>query len=381
LNEIVQFIRGKEEEMVEMLKAIVEHETPSDHKELTDTLGSWIAEQFTRLTSGKTEIIPNDRYGNHIRAEWGEGEEQLLFLAHFDTVWPEGTIKEKPFRIEDGKAYGPGVFDMKGGIVQGLFAVHALQTLGKKLNKKVVFLFNSDEELGSPTSQTLIEEEAAKSSQVFVLEPAMSTEGALKTSRKGVGIFQMEVKGRPAHAGIDPEKGVSAIGEIANQISYLHSLTDLSIGTTVNVGTVSGGTTSNVIAATAVAEIDLRVKVKDEFDRVIPLIENLEPRDGRTHLSIKGGINRPPLERTKEVQSMFQKAKALAKQYLDIDLKEKETGGGSDGNFSARLAPTLDGLGAVGDGAHANHEHLIVREMTVRSALVALLLMEFGNEC
>ncbi|PFG04514.1 M20 family metallopeptidase [Bacillus sp. es.034] len=379
MEEVVQFIKDKEAEMVDLLKQIVEHETPTANKELTDKLGAWIAEQFTRLTGGRTETIVNEQYGNHIRAEWGEGEEQILFLAHFDTVWPEGTIQEKPFRIVDGKAFGPGVFDMKGGIIQGLFAVHALHSLGKKLNKRVVFLFNSDEELGSPTSQELIEKEAARSERVFVLEPAMSTEGALKTSRKGVGIFQLKVDGKPAHSGIDPEKGVSAIGEIASQISYLHSLTDLSIGTTVNVGTVNGGTSSNVIAATAVAEIDLRVKAQEEFERVIPMIENLEPQDERTSLVVTGGINRPPLERTEEVRKMFQNAKSLAEQYLGFELKEKETGGGSDGNFSAQLAPTLDGLGAVGDGAHANHEHLIVKEMPVRSALVALLLLEFGK--
>jgi glutamate carboxypeptidase len=375
----VNFLQEKQEEMVKLLQEIVEHESPSLEKELTDQLGEWIAEQFARLTGGKTTKIPNEPYGNHIRAEWGEGEEQILVLAHFDTVWPEGTLQDKPFKIVEGKAYGPGVFDMKGGIIQGLYAVHALQSLGKKLNKKVVFLFNSDEEIGSLTSRPLIEAEAAKSARVFVLEPAMSTKGALKTSRKGVGIFQMNVNGRPAHAGIDPDKGVSAIGEAANQISYLHSLTDLSIGTSVNVGTIQGGTTSNVIAANAQAEIDLRVKTQDEFDRVIPLIENLEPYDDRTDLQVTGGINRPPLERTEAIQSMFKKAKELAAEYLDIELQEKETGGGSDGNFSAQLAPTLDGLGAVGDGAHANHEHLVVKEMPVRSALLALLLLEYGN--
>ncbi|WP_048717847.1 MULTISPECIES: M20 family metallopeptidase [Bacillaceae] len=379
MRELVSFLQEQKEEMVALLKEIVEKESPSTDKELTDKLASWIAEQFTLLTGGKTEVIQNEPYGNHVRAEWGEGEEQLLILAHFDTVWPRGTIQAMPFQIEDGKAYGPGAFDMKGGLIQGVFAVHALQQLGVKLNKKLVFLFNSDEEIGSLTSQELIEKEAEKSKHVFVLEPAMSTEGALKTARKGVGMYHLSVKGRPSHAGIDPEKGISAIGEIAEQIKYLHSLTDFNVGTTVNVGTVAGGTTSNVIAAEAHADIDVRVKTQDEFERISPLIANTTPYDERTSLQITGGMNRPPLERTTEVKTMFQTAKALAEEYLGIELKEKETGGGSDGNFTAPLAPTLDGLGAVGDGAHANHEHLVIEQMPIRSALFALLLMEFGK--
>lgn len=378
--DIVDFIDGKKEEMLGLLKEIVEKESPSERKELTDSLGSWLAEQFNRLTNGEVTKIENEIYGNHYRAEWGSGEEQLLVLAHFDTVWPEGTLESKPFRIEEGKAYGPGVFDMKGGIVQGLYALHALESLGKKINKKVVFLFTSDEEIGSPTSQALIEKEAERSERVFVLEPAMGLEGAIKTSRKGVGIFQLQVEGKPAHSGIDPEKGISAIGELAHQINYLHGLTDFSVGTTVNVGTIKGGTTSNVIAAHAEAEIDLRVKTQDEFDRVIPMIQNLDPAYEQTNVEVTGGINRPPLERSEDVQSMFSEARRLARENLKIDLPERETGGGSDGNFAARLAPTLDGLGAVGDGAHANHEHLVVKEMPVRSALLALLLMHYGKE-
>lgn len=379
MQDIVQFLKEKESEMTVLLQEIVEHESPSLDKEMNDRLGDWIAEQFIRLTNGKTEKIVNDLYGNHIRAEWGKGEDQLLLSAHFDTVWPKGTLARKPFKIEDGKAFGPGVFDMKGGIIQGLFALHALHSLGKKLNKKIVFLFTSDEEIGSLTSQALIEKEAARSERVFILEPAMSSEGALKTSRKGVGMFHLSITGIPAHSGVDPEKGVSAIGEIAEQIRYLHSLTDLSIGTTVNVGTIQGGTTSNVMAAHAEAEIDLRVKTQEEFDRIIPLITNIKPYNVRAKVEITGGINRPPLERTERVISMFLKAKNLAKEQLGFDLSEKETGGGSDGNFTGPIAPTLDGLGAVGDGAHAEHEHLIVSEMPIRSALVALLLMEYGQ--
>lgn len=379
MNDIIEFLKEKETKMLELLKELVELESPSLDKEMTDHVGTWLAEQFKKLTGGTVEVIHNDQYGNHLRGEWGEGKDQLLLLTHFDTVWPKGTLERKPFRIEDGKAYGPGVFDMKGGIIQGLFAIHSLQQLGKKLNKKVVFLFTSDEEIGSLTSRSLIEQEAAKSERVFVLEPAMSTEGALKTARKGVGMFHLTVTGIPAHSGVDPEKGVSAIGEIAEHIRYLHSLTDLAIGTTVNVGTIQGGTTSNVMAAKAVAEVDLRVKTQDEFDRIIPLITQLTPYNDKAKVEITGGINRPPLERNEGVISMFQKAQKVAKEYLGLELIEKETGGGSDGNFTGPIAPTLDGLGPVGDGAHAEHEHLIIEDMPIRSALVALLLMEYGK--
>jgi glutamate carboxypeptidase len=295
-------------------------------------------------------------------------------LAHFDTVWRKGELEKMPFRIEDGKAYGPGIFDMKGGLVQGIYALHALKSLKKEIGCKVVFLFTSDEEIGSPTSRELIEEEAKKSKCVLVLEPAMSPNGALKTSRKGVGLFHLKVTGRPSHSGIDHEKGRSAIEELARQIIYLHSLTNYGTGTTVNVGVIKGGTTSNVVAAEAEAEIDLRVRTQAEAERVIPLILGIQPQTDGTTLNITGGINRPPLERTEQVAKMYEIAKNLAKEKLGFELPEAATGGASDGNFTAPLAPTIDGLGAVGDGAHAVHEHVLISEMPVRSTLVALLL-------
>lgn len=379
MNEIYRFLKDKENDMLETVKRLVEKESPSRDKEATDELGKMISDTFCRLTGGKTSVISNEPYGNHIRAEWGGGEEQILILAHFDTVWPKGTLEEMPFRVEEGKAYGPGIFDMKGGLVQGIYALHALSELKRKIGCKVVFFFNSDEELGSLTSRELIEEEAKKSKCVFVLEPAYTTEGALKTSRKGVGMFHLEVTGRPSHAGIDPEKGRSAIEELANQITYLHGLTDYDKGTTVNVGVIKGGTTSNVVAAHAEADIDLRIQTMEEFHRVLPLIEGIEPKLDGTQLNLTGGMNRPPFERTDRVASLFDKARKLAKEHLDYDLLEKATGGASDGNFTAPLAPTLDGLGAVGDGAHASHEHLVVSEMPSRSALVALLIEEVSN--
>lgn len=374
MSEILSYLLEQKEEMLETLKSVVEHESPSLDKQLNDKMGRHIAKIFEELTGGTTQVISNEQYGDHIRAEWGEGKEQILLLAHFDTVWREGDLEKMPFRIEGDKAYGPGIFDMKGGLVQGIYAIRALTGLGKKLGTRVVFLFTSDEEIGSPTSRRIIEEEAKKSKYVLVLEPSMGPNAALKTSRKGVGIFRLTAKGRPSHAGLDHQKGKSAIEELARQISYFHSLTNYETGTTVNVGVISGGTTSNVVAAHAEADIDLRVTSQAEAERVIPLIMGITPLTEGTTVSITGGMNRPPMERTEPVASMYELARGIAKEKLNFDLFEASTGGASDGNFTAPLASTIDGLGAVGNGAHATHEHLLISQMPVRSALVAHLI-------
>ncbi|MFC5604760.1 M20 family metallopeptidase [Sporosarcina koreensis] len=380
MHQIYELLEQKKETMYGYLKEIVEKESHSYDKESLDMLANWIAATFEELTGGKAEIISNDQYGNHVRGEFGEGDGQILILAHFDTVWPKGTLEKIPFQMTDGIARGPGVFDMKGGLIQGLFALHALQDLGQTLDKKVVLFFDSDEEIGNPSSKELIEKEASKSDVVFVLEPGMSKLGCLKTSRKGVGIFTIEVTGVPSHAGIDPEAGKSAIEELAHQTLYLHSLTDLELGTTLNVGKITAGTASNVVAEKAYAEVDLRVKTKEEYERVLPLILNLQPKIEGVKVEVTGGINRWPLERTEQVAEMFEKAKQIAESSLGFELTEMETGGGSDGNLTAPFAPTLDGLGAVGDGAHANHEYLVLDKMTERSALLALLLLEYGRD-
>jgi len=374
MSEFLSYLQNKRSHMVETLRSVVEHESPTLDKQLTDSMGHRIAQIFEDLTGGTTSVIANERYGNHIRGEWGEGEEQILLLAHFDTVWRKGDIEKMPFRIEGDKAYGPGIFDMKGGLVQGIYAIHALATLGKRLGTKIVFLFTSDEEIGSPTSREIIEEEARRSKYVMVLEPSMGPNAALKTARKGVGRFYLEVNGVPSHAGADHQKGKSAIAELAHQVLYLHNLTDYDSGTTLNVGVISGGTTSNVVAAAAQADIDLRVTSQAEADRVIPLILGSTPQMEGTTLKISGGMNRPPMERTKQVAAMYELAKSIAQERLKFDLNEAATGGGSDGNFTAPIVPTIDGLGAVGDGAHATHEHLLISHMPIRSALVAHLI-------
>lgn len=378
-EQIVHFLKEKESEMVEVLKGLVELESPSHDKEAVDQVGIHMQELYTKYVGGSIEVFKDDQFGNHLRCEFGEGEEQILILTHMDTVWPKGTLEELPFRIEGDKLYGPGSFDMKGGIVQGLFAQHALKTLQIPLKTKVVMLVTSDEEIGSESSRELIEAEAKKSKYVLVLESAASSiKGKLKTSRKGVGMFSIKVSGRAAHSGIEPEKGISAIEELARQILYLHSLTDFEKGTTLNVGLINGGSASNVVAAEAEAELDLRVKNNAEFERIIPLIQGLKPSKEGLTIEVTGGINRPVMERTSEISKMFETAKAIAKEHLGFDLEEQASGGGSDGSFASQFAPTLDGLGPVGDGAHASNEHLLISQMPIRSALVALLIAKLA---
>ncbi|WP_010677096.1 M20 family metallopeptidase [Bacillus timonensis] len=378
---VVEFLKDRESEMVEVLKGLVEIESPSHDKEAVDQVGAQVQKLYKKYVGGSIEVFPNKDFGDHFRCEFGDGDEQILILAHMDTVWPKGTLEELPFRIDGDKLYGPGSFDMKGGIVQGLFALHALKSLNVPMKTKVVMLFTSDEEIGSESSRDLIEAEAKKSKFVLVLESAAaSTKGKLKTSRKGVGMFTIKVKGKAAHSGIEPEKGISAIEELAHQTLYLHGLTDFEKGTTLNIGLIKGGSASNVVAAEAEAELDLRVKNTAEFQRVIPLIEGLTPSMEGVTIEVTGGINRPVMEKTPEISKMFETAKELAKEYLGFDLEEQASGGGSDGSFASQFAPTLDGLGPVGDGAHASNEHLLISKMPVRSALVALLIEKLANE-
>lgn len=379
MKELVSFLKDKEQKMVDLLETLVNLESPSDQPNLTAKIGEFLSKTFVEMTGGTLEMLPSHQYAPHIKGKWGSGEGQLLIVTHMDTVWPEGTLEEMPFQIKEGKAYGPGTFDMKAGIVQALYSINALHELGIVLNKKVVLMMTSDEELGSPTSKDYIIEEAKKSDCVFVLEPSQGKEGALKTARKGVGTFEIRVHGVPSHAGIDPEKGASAIEELAEQITYLSSLTDLEKGTTVNVGLIDGGSQKNVIAEDAHAVVDVRVQSQEELNRIVPLIKNLKPNDPDVQITVTGEIYRPPLERTDEIEKLFKKAKKLAGEYLDMELIEEFTGGGSDANFTASITPTLDGLGAVGAGAHAHHEHAVIDQMPKRSALLALLLCEYGK--
>ncbi len=364
--------------IVEDLRVFVEIESPSDDKRRTDEFVDFLATFVKGRLDARVESITQPTYGNHLRVEVGppDGKQPILILGHFDTVWPAGTLARMPFRVDGRFAYGPGILDMKGGLVLGIHALDALQR-SRLLKGPVVFLFTSDEELGSPSSRALIENEAVRARAVLVLEPAAG--GALKTARKGVGIFRVEIEGLAAHAGSNPELGVSAIDELARVILDLHGLTDAATGTTVNVGVVSGGTRANVTAAAASARVDLRVRTMAEAQRMEETILGLRPHDPRARIAVTGGLNRPPMERTAGVAALYQMAKGIAAG-LGFELTEASVGGGSDANFVTPLGvAVVDGMGAVGDGAHATTEHVELDSLPLRAALIAGLIRELQS--
>lgn len=372
-KQILSHLRSHQDEMIELLETFTNTDSPSTDKTYIDKFANMVAQEWKTLGINVT-TLPQERYGNHVRVEWGSGDETILILCHMDTVWDAGETKKRPFQIKDGKAYGPGAYDMKAGIVQTIFAVKALIEMGLSPNKRIVVLHNSDEEIGSPSSRPIIEREAKTASAVLVLEPPVRG-GALKTWRKGVGGFAVKIKGRGSHAGADYEKGVSAITEAAHQILYFHSLTDLEEGTTVNVGVVKGGSRSNVIAEQAVLDVDLRVKTMEAAKRMLSKIQNLTPVDPRIELSVEGALNRPPMERNKDNLRLFKLAQAIGSE-MGIQIAESGTGGASDGNFTSALGiPTLDGLGAVGDDGHAVTEYILVSSLAERAALLTGLLL------
>jgi len=303
----------------------------------------------------------------------------VLILGHFDTVYPVGQLLRQPLEIRDGRLYGPGVYDMKAGLAIAIGAIQAL-TASIPLDRRpgITMLATADEEVGSATSRALIEEIARESSAVLVLEPALAS-GAVKTARKGVGEFEIAVTGVPAHAGVDPFAGASAIHELARLVGVVRALADPSRGLTVNVGTIEGGTRPNVVAEHARARVDVRLAHMQDGERIQQAMAALGAEDSRTRVVVTGGINRPPMERTAGVARLFDMARSVAAEQ-GWTLEEGMTGGGSDGNFTAALGvPTLDGLGAVGDGAHAQHEHVVIKELGPRAALVAGLLERLGD--
>ncbi|WP_312113520.1 M20 family metallopeptidase [Brevibacillus reuszeri] len=363
---------------LQLLEEAVNMDSPSRDKALGDRMAGWFALQFQRLTGGRAELIPNATYGDQVRCTLGEGEKQILIIGHYDTVWQEGEAARRPFTIRDGKAFGPGVYDMKAGILQAMFALRALVKQGRMpADKKIVLLLNSDEEIGSPTSRQLVEEEAERSVASFVLEPPTEPIGALKTWRKGSAHFTLAVQGISAHAGVDHQKGVSAIEELARQIQFLHSLTDYNKGTTVNVGVIKGGIGSNVVADYAEAGIDVRIVSMEEAERIEKVIRELTPKLNGTTIRVTGGIRRPPMERTEETGALFSLAQSISKSELGMDLQESGTGGVSDGNFAAACGiPTLDGLGTKGGYAHSPEEWIELGEIPIRAALLARLIEE-----
>jgi glutamate carboxypeptidase len=363
--------------MLRLLGEFVRMESPSFDKEAIDRFGKRVASEWRRR-GAKVQILPQAEGGDHVRAEvWlnrGRPEGQILVLGHLDTVYPRGAIDNMPFRITQGRAWGPGIFDMKGGLVLALFAVDVLRRIGIRPRKRLVFLWTADEEIGSKTSRRFIEAEAKRSDAVLVLEPALGATGRLKTRRKGVGGVEIIVTGRAAHAGINPEAGVNAIHEMALQIARLTRLNSRRRGITVQANVIEGGTVSNVVAARARAQVDVRyVRARDAAGLRRKLL-SLQPIHHGARLEVRGGLDRPPLERTAAVRNLFRKAQDLAR-VLGFALEEGSTGGGSDGNLTAALGiPTLDGLGAVGSGAHSPREHVRIRALPERATLLAALL-------
>ncbi|MBE3589453.1 MAG: M20/M25/M40 family metallo-hydrolase [Firmicutes bacterium] len=351
MSAVLEWLTARQEEMVDALRRAVEIESPSDHAAALHRFADWLVPRGRAVPGAEVEQLP-DPAGPMVRIALPGSGRPVLLLAHFDTVWPLGTLERMPVRLEDGRLYGPGAFDMKAGLVQGLYALAALAACTRPAERPpVVLLCTSDEETGSDRSRARIEEEARRSRAVLVLEPAMGPEGALKTWRKGVGGFTVEVRGRAAHAGGDHAAGRNAIVELARHILDLERLTDYERGTTVNVGVVSGGTRSNVVPERAVAEIDFRVMTVDEAERLERVIRGLAPHAEGFQVHVEGGLNRPPLEErmTRELFALAQEAA----RGLGFEVAAGGTGGGSDGNFTAAIGvPTLDGLGAVGDGAH-----------------------------
>jgi len=373
MSEALSYFQRNREKIVELLEEMVKLESPSLHKPSCDKLAIYLWDQFTSL-GVKAAILEQQKVGNFLRVEFGNGKEQLVLLCHLDTVWTLGEVKRRPFKRQDDKLYGPGSYDMKGGICLALFSLKAIKELGISLNKKVVILINSDEEIGSHSSRPLIEAEAKASKAILCLEPALPG-GKLKTSRKGVGCFTLRVKGRGAHAGADYQQGVSAIEELAHHILRIHKLSDPHRGLTLNVGRVEGGTLSNVVAATSEAEIDLRFIDPADGDRVANQLYSLRPILPGISLEVSGGINRPPLLPNPQNQNLFRQAQEIALRELNLKLEEGMSGGGSDANFTSALGvPTLDGLGADGDGAHSVDEFVLLPSLVERGALLTELL-------
>src|ERR1700688_688698 len=375
-QKIKNFLQPALPQMIDTLRRFVIAESPSLEKACADRCCAIIAAEW-RKHGLQVRRIPQKNRGDHLRivspSNSSRAAGQLLVLGHYDTVYASGTLKKMPFRLAAGKAYGPGTFDMKAGIVQALFAHRALHKLDLSSDKRIVFLWTSDEEIGSDCSRKLIETEARRSDAVFVLEPSFGPRGLIKTARKGVGEAEIIINGRASHAGLAPQEGINAIHELGHQLSRILKWNNPRRGTTVNADIIQGGTRTNVIADRARAVLDLRATSISEMTRIERQLLALKPYLRGAQLDIHGGFSRSPLERKMSV-ALFQRAKSLAAQ-MNLSLGECVVGGGSDGNLTAALGiPTLDGLGAVGDGAHSTHEHILTAAMPIRAALLAALL-------
>ena len=373
-SSFIDYCRANRDWLLEFIEALVAIESPSDDPVAVNRCGAELAARLESI-GGKVTRVPSASAGDHLRVGFGSGPRQILLLGHFDTVWPVGQLARMPLKREDARLYGPGVFDMKAGIGLAAVATRAMLDRSDLRDCRITMLWTTDEEVGSTTSRALIETEAVKSDAVLVFEPSLPG-GALKTSRKGVGQFEMTVRGVSAHAGLEPGKGVSAIRELARQILAIDDLQDAANGVTLTVGVVSGGTRANVVPAEARATIDARAVTRADADRVQRAMRALAPLTPGAQIEVTGGFDRPPLERTAAVVKLFEQAKAVAAE-IGITLEEGSAGGGSDGNFTGALGiPTLDGLGAIGAGEHALHEHVEIDALIPRAATIAGLLQQ-----
>ena len=372
LSALAQSSFTKLPRLLERIEALVRQESPTDDRSGVNAAGAMVA-AWAAETGAKAKLHGQRAYGDVLELRFGPTRSRrrpVLLLGHLDTVWPRGTLAGMPCRMRGGRLFGPGVLDMKAGIVMALTACETLRELG--LERPVRLLLNSDEEVGSPISRPITERIAAECAAVFVLEPAQGL--AYKTARKGIANFTLTIEGVGAHSGVDFERGHSAVRELAYQIETASAFTDLARGLTVNCGVIRGGTRSNVVAAQAQAEFDVRVAKAADGARVERMFRRLRPRDPACRLSLTGGVNRPPMERKPGTMALFKQARRLAAE-LGFALEEAATGGGSDGNFTAALGvPTLDGMGAVGDGAHAAHESIVVEHLPPRTALLTAML-------
>ena len=376
-HEILNYFNRNSAQILHLIRRLVEIESPSN-----DVAGSRQIVQALEQEAAQISVVNSfekirfENTGEHliVRAFADSPEKPILLLGHTDTVYARGTLAARPFKIEGDKVFAPGIFDMKSGCAMMFAALGALAELNLKPNRPITILLSCDEETGSETGREIVEREAANAHVCLVCEP--SANGAAKTGRKGTSHYELKTAGVAAHAGLEPEKGASAILELARQILEIEKLGDAAKGTTVNVTTIHGGTASNVIAAAARCEIDVRFKSMTEAARIENAIKNLAPFDARVRLETSGAINRPPLERTAEIGELYEKARQIA-QNFDYDLRETEVGGASDGNFVAALGvPVLDGLGTKGDGAHAVHEHILRSDIAPRAAILTQLLLE-----
>jgi glutamate carboxypeptidase len=373
---LLTYLQGERQAMVELLQRSALVESPSDNRAAVVPLLAMLASELEqdgmsvrlfrgRVSAGMLYARPRTR------------DEKLplqLLVGHCDTVWPVGTVQQMPVRVEGDLLCGPGVLDMKGGLVQLLYALRAVKKLGLRPPANSVVVINSDEEIGSPDSTPLIRRLARLAVRAFILEPAFGRSGKLKTARKASGSFTITIKGRAAHAGLNPEEGASAILEMSHQIQRLFALNDAARGITVNVGTIDGGLRSNVVAAEVKASVDVRVPTRQDAVEVEAAIRSLRPVDPRTMIQIEGGIEQMPMEPLPRNQALWRLARDLGRE-VGLDLDQVAVGGTSDGNTTSQYTATLDGLGAVGDGAHAIHEQVLISQMVQRCALLVLLLM------